>query len=76
MAAREFNIRICPSCGSRAIKPVRGTWRGDFAGKPYSVPGLRYFVCSACGEKVYSPEAMRRIQQRSPAFSKRSRRSA
>lgn len=45
-------------------------------GKSYSVPDLRYFGRPACGEKVDIPEAMRRIQERSPGFSKPSRRSA
>ncbi|MBI3767494.1 MAG: YgiT-type zinc finger protein [Deltaproteobacteria bacterium] len=78
MAKREFNITVCPSCGSRSIKPVTGTWRGTARGKAYSVPGLRYFACPSCGEHVYDPAAMRRIQERSPAFSKRclARRSA
>ena len=70
MPRREFNITVCPSCGSRSIKAVRGTWRGTFRGKPYSVPGLRYFACPTCGERVYDPAAMRRIQERSPAFAK------
>ncbi|MBI4540164.1 MAG: YgiT-type zinc finger protein [Gemmatimonadetes bacterium] len=68
MAAREFKIIVCPSCGSRAIKAVRGTWRGNYRGKPYVVSGLRYFACPSCGERVYDPTAMCRIEQRSPAF--------
>lgn len=70
MPKREFKITACPSCGSSSIKAVKGTWRGTFRGKPYSVSGLRYFACPSCGERIYDPAAMRRIQERSPAFAK------
>ncbi len=75
---RTFHIAACPSCGSTSIRAVRGDWSGDYKGRRYVVKDLRYFRCPRCGEKVYTPEAMRRIQAASPAFSKgqRSRKSA
>ncbi|MFQ5668627.1 MAG: YgiT-type zinc finger protein [Candidatus Binatia bacterium] len=76
MPDRGFKIRACPSCGGRQIKAKRGTWRGEHDGKSYTVPGVRFFECPACGEKAYPPEAMRRIQECSPAYAKRARRSA
>jgi len=69
-ARRSFHLSACPSCGSTRIRMVRGDWSADFTGKRYVVKDLRYFHCPRCGEKVYSPEAMRRIQAVSPAFSK------
>ena len=63
-----FRITTCPSCGSRKIKKVRGNWTGHFKGKTYTVPNLQYYECPDCGEKVYSRDAMRKIEAHSPAF--------
>ena len=56
----------CPSCGSDRIKKVRRSWR--FQRKTYTVPNLEFHECVDCGEKVYDPQAMRRIEDASPAF--------
>jgi YgiT-type zinc finger domain-containing protein len=69
-AMRSFHVSACPACGSTRIRSVRGDWSGTFKRKRYVVKDLRYFHCPRCGEKVYSPDAMRRIQAVSPAFSK------
>jgi YgiT-type zinc finger domain-containing protein len=63
-----LNITICPSCGSKKIKMVRRNWTGSFKGKEYTVPNLEYYECPACGEKVYTREAMRQIEDHSLAF--------
>jgi len=65
-----IEIRTCPTCGSKRIKKVRKNWKGDFHGKAYVVPDLEYHECPACGEKVYSPDAMRKIEAHSPAYVK------
>lgn len=70
---RMIQVSACPSCGSTTIQAVRGDWSGSYRGRRYVVKDLRYFQCPRCGEKVYGPEAMRRIQAVSPAFSKTSR---
>ena len=67
---RSFCVSTCPSCGSTKIRAMRGKWSGSFKGKGYVVKDLRYFQCPRCGERVYDPEAMRRIQAVSPAFPK------
>lgn len=72
-AMRTFQVSACPSCGSTTIRTVKGDWSGSYQGKPYVVKELRYFQCPRCGEKVYDPRAMRRIQAVSPAFSKADR---
>jgi YgiT-type zinc finger domain-containing protein len=69
-AIRSFSLSACPSCRSTKIQAVTGEWSGSFQGKGYVVKDLRYFECPRCGEKVYDPEAMRRIQAVSPAFPK------
>ena len=61
-------IRTCPSCGSENIKKVRRKWTGEHRGQKYSIEKLDFFECPECGERVYSPEAMRRIEHASPAF--------
>jgi len=63
-------VSVCPTCGSPDIRMVRGSWVGNYKGETYSVKELQYYSCPNCGEKVYSPEAMRRIQEASPAFLK------
>ena len=70
---RTFQVNACPSCGSTTIRAVKGDWSGSYRGKRYVVKDLRYFQCPRCGEKVYDPSAMRRIQAVSPGFSKRQR---
>lgn len=64
-------ITLCPSCGSKKIKKVRGNWEGKFQGQTYTVPDLEFYICPDCGEKVYDQEALRKIEAHSPAFSKR-----
>ena len=66
-----IKITICPTCGSNKIKKVRRNWTGKVHGKTYTVPNLEYYECPDCGEKVYDREAMRKIEARSPVFSKR-----
>jgi YgiT-type zinc finger domain-containing protein len=68
-----FRIPACPACGSARIRAVQEDWSNTYAGKRYVVRRLRYFHCPQCGEKVYDPGAMRRIQAASPAFAKRPR---
>jgi YgiT-type zinc finger domain-containing protein len=71
-----LQIRVCPTCGSAAIREVVENWKGDFKGQRYVVPKLRFFACPACGERVYSREAMRRIQAASLAFQRVHQKSA
>ena len=68
MTMTKLNIKICPSCGGKRIKRVRGNWIGNFKGETYTVPNLEYYECPDCGEKVYEREAMRQIEAHSPAF--------
>jgi len=65
-----LKITICPSCGSDKIKGVRRNWSGEYKGRAYTVPSLEFYECPACGEKVYDREAMRSIENYSPAFDK------
>ena len=63
-----LKITTCPSCRGRNIKKVRRNWIGSFKGKRYTVPNLQFYACPDCGEKVFDREAMREIEELSPAF--------
>ncbi len=65
-----FRISACPACGSTSIRAMQENWSNTYAGKRYMVKKLRYYHCARCGENVYDPSAMRRIQAASPAFAK------
>lgn len=59
---------VCPTCGRRTLKRVRGdhAMLGGFV-----VRDLERLHCSNCGENLYSPSAMRKIElQRSEAAKK------
>ena len=63
-------ITTCPSCGSKRILQVLRKWKGACDSKTYTVENLRFHECPDCGEKVYSPAAMRKIEANSPRFAK------
>lgn len=68
MSQETFTIAECPTCGSPRIEQVCGSWRATYKDEPYEVPALKYYACPDCGERVYPPRAMRRIEQASPAY--------
>ncbi len=68
-----MTITYCPTCGSRRIRKVRRDLEGKFRGRVYTVPGLEFFECAACGKKVFDRQAMRKIEAHSPAFAKTAR---
>ncbi|MBM3242695.1 YgiT-type zinc finger protein [Candidatus Poribacteria bacterium] len=65
-----MRITICPPCGSAKIKRVQRDWTGEFKGQAYTVPDLEFYECANCGEEVYEPQAMRKIEAHSPAYAK------
>ena len=71
MKTLAIDLKQCPSCGSAKIKKVRRNWTAGFHRKRYTVPNLEFHECANCGEKVYDPQAMRRIEAASPAFTNR-----
>ncbi len=66
-------ITVCPSCGSENLRRVRRKWSGQHKGEPYTIDRLEYYECPDCGEEVYDREAMRIIEENSPAFARPSR---
>jgi YgiT-type zinc finger domain-containing protein len=65
-----IDITQCPTCGSDKIKKVRRNWTGESRGESYAVTNVEFHECPVCAEKVFAPEAVRRIQAVSPAFAK------
>jgi len=65
-----IKITICPTCGSDKIKRVQRDCIREFQGQTYTVPDLEFYECAYCGEEVYEPQAMRKIEAHSPAFAK------
>ncbi len=72
MNQQVLTVTTCPTCSSPRIERVCGKWRASYKGESYEVAELEYYSCPDCGEKVYPPEAMRKIQERSPAYPGRS----
>jgi YgiT-type zinc finger domain-containing protein len=60
--------KTCPTCGSKRIRLVRRDLTRTFRGQSYKVPRVQFHQCPDCGEEIYSPEAVRKIQAHSPAF--------
>ena len=63
-----LKLSYCPTCGSDKIKAVKRDLKRAVRGVAYTVPALEFEECPACGEKVFYPEAMRKIQAYSPAY--------
>ncbi len=53
------------------MKKVRRDVVEEYRGQRYTVPKLGFHECPDCGERIYEPEAMRRIEAISPAFKAR-----
>ena len=66
-----FDITHCPTCGSRKIRKIQGPLTREFKGETYTVADITYHECPDCGEHLYEPEAMDKLQAASPAFRKR-----
>ena len=62
-----LDVSHCPSCGSNRIREVQRDVTREFEGRTYTVPQLTFHECPGCGETVYDPEAVRRLQAHSPA---------
>jgi YgiT-type zinc finger domain-containing protein len=66
-----MRITRCPSCGSKKVKRVRRNLVEEYQGRRYTVPNLEFHECPDCGEKIYDPEAMRRIEAVYPCLQAR-----
>lgn len=68
-----LKITHCPTCGSDKLKAVKRDLERTIKGVAYTVPALEFEECPVCGEKVFDPEAMRKIEAYSPSFAKSKR---
>lgn len=55
-------VRKCPTCGACALRVVVGPFRARIAGRATIVPDLQREECSTCGEVLFGPAAMRRME--------------
>ena len=63
--------KVCPTCGSDRIRRVRKSVTRTLDGTTYKVPRVEFHECPECGEAIFSPEAVRKIEAHSPAFAAR-----
>lgn len=68
-----LKITHCPTCGSDKLRLVKRDQPREVKGQAYVVPELEFHECPVCGEQIYSPEAMRKIEAYSPSFAKSKR---
>jgi YgiT-type zinc finger domain-containing protein len=55
-------LRHCPTCGSNRIRTIRSDYRTRVRGEEVLVPSLEREECPNCGEILFGPQAMRRIE--------------
>jgi len=56
------SLRRCPTCGSARIRRVVGDYRTRVQAAEVVVPVLERDECPDCGEVLFSPAAMRRME--------------
>lgn len=56
------SLRRCPTCGSTRIRSVVGDYRTRVQGEKVVIPDLQREECPDCGEVLFSPAAMRRME--------------
>ena len=64
----KFQIKTCPTCGSKKIQRVVKDITRKYQGQTYTVPAVEFYECSNCGEKVYDKVAIQKIEEHSPAY--------
>ena len=70
---KQLTIKTCPNCGSDQITKVCRDWQGKYRNQIYTVPELEFYECPVCNERVFATEAIAKIREYSPAYSKRSK---
>jgi YgiT-type zinc finger domain-containing protein len=68
-----LKLSYCPTCGSDKIKVVKRDLERRVHGIAYTIPALEFEECPVCGEKVFAPEAVCKIEAHSPSFAKQGR---
>ena len=56
-----IRLRTCPTCGSRALKPVHGSIVLRVKRRRITVPDLDFLRCNECGEQLFDSEANSKI---------------
>lgn len=58
-------LLLCPTCGRRTLRSVRADHR---MGDGFVARDIERLACSSCGETLYSPAAMRKIELQREGF--------
>ena len=58
-----LKLTVCPTCGSRKLRRIRGTVSGSVQGRRYAVEGVSYYACPECDERIYDRKAMAEIAE-------------
>ena len=56
------SLRRCPTCGSTRIRTIVGEYQTCVQGEGVTIHDLERDECPACGEVLFSPEAMRQME--------------
>ena len=54
-------LRSCPTCGHRTLKPVHGPAVLKIKRRRVTIPDLDYLRCTHCGEELFDSDASRKI---------------
>jgi YgiT-type zinc finger domain-containing protein len=60
--SEKKGLKHCPTCGSSRVRTVCNDYHTVVRGEEVIVPNLEREECLDCGEVLFSPEAMRRIE--------------
>lgn len=52
----------CPNCQVGRLKPIRTTYAHIYDDTLIQVPNIPAWKCDVCGEIIYDPDAIRRIE--------------
>jgi YgiT-type zinc finger domain-containing protein len=59
----DLDFKKCPLCGSRRIARVVAEVRREVRGRTVVVPGVAFWHCRGCGERLYDHRAMEKLDR-------------
>ncbi|MGI8905105.1 MAG: YgiT-type zinc finger protein [Candidatus Sumerlaeaceae bacterium] len=66
----------CPSCGKQSMHRKRKNLTREYHGTSFLVQDLEFHECSSCGERLFTPDAVRKIKASAPLLPGRRKRAA
>jgi len=62
----QLKITVCPTCGSRKIRRVARDIQSRLQGSSFIARGIEIDEFPHCGERLFSPDAIREIDAQRP----------